>query len=285
VNYFELYPGDYLRDTTRLSLLEHGAYLRLMLAYYGEEEPLPADHAELYTIVSAVSAADKSAVRKVADRYFPVGEDGVRRNGRADEEIAKAQKRMSISRENGAKGGRPKKPAENPAGNPAENPAGFENPGFSKPGRNPQETQSGEALQTPQATSHASTAGATHITGQALGGGTPAGSLAAELNRAGIRVTSQDPRLIAAAEAGITAAEVIEQRNVYPDKPAAYLLKAATSQRVEGAQGEPHAARKPARRLSAVERVHANIERARRDRGEQPDDETVIDGTAVRVAN
>ncbi|MGN6383673.1 MAG: YdaU family protein [Dyella sp.] len=94
MNYFELYPGDYLRDTTRLTLIEHGAYLRLLMAYYAEESPLPADYGELYVIVSAVSAADKAAVKKVADRFFPVDEDGARHNGRADDEIAKAAERM-----------------------------------------------------------------------------------------------------------------------------------------------------------------------------------------------
>ena len=94
MNYFEFYGGDYLRDTTRLSLTDHGVYLRLLIAYYAEEEPLPAAHGELYTIAGATSAADKAAVRKVADKYFPVGDDGVRRNGRADEEIAKASGRM-----------------------------------------------------------------------------------------------------------------------------------------------------------------------------------------------
>jgi uncharacterized protein YdaU (DUF1376 family) len=103
LNYFELYPGDYLRDTTRLSLVEHGAYLRLLMAYYAEEQPLPADEDELFVIVSAVSAGDKAAVRKVALRFFPTGADGVRRNARADAEIAKAQKRITIARSNGAK--------------------------------------------------------------------------------------------------------------------------------------------------------------------------------------
>jgi uncharacterized protein YdaU (DUF1376 family) len=153
MNYFEFYPGDYLRDTTRLTLVEHGAFLRLLMAYYAEEEPLPAEHAELFVIVSAVTATDKAAVRKVADRFFPVGEDGLRRNGRADAEIAKAQKRMATSRENGGKGGRPKKPAQNPSGIPAGNPLGFENGGFSEPSGNPPETCSGEALQTPDPTS------------------------------------------------------------------------------------------------------------------------------------
>lgn len=93
--YFEMYPGDYMRDTSRLSLSDHGAYLRLMLAYYAEEAPLPDAHGDLYVIAGATTAADKVAVRKVADRYFPVGDDGLRHNGRIDEEIAKAQERIA----------------------------------------------------------------------------------------------------------------------------------------------------------------------------------------------
>lgn len=137
MNYFELYPGDYLRDTMRLSLLDHGAYLRLMVAYYSEEQPLPALHADLYTITSAVSSADKAAVRKVADRYFPVGEDGLRHNNRADEEIVKAQKRIQTARENGAKNKAKNYPVDMPAGIPTD----------TQP-----HTRSGEALHTPHAT-------------------------------------------------------------------------------------------------------------------------------------
>ena len=94
MNYFEFYGGDYLRDTTRLSLTDHGAFLRLLIAYYAEEEPLPATHAELFVIAGATSANDKAAVRRVADKYFPIAADGLRHNGRADEEIDKAQGRM-----------------------------------------------------------------------------------------------------------------------------------------------------------------------------------------------
>ena len=39
--YFEMFPGDYLKDTTRLSLTDHGVYFKLMLAYYSEEQALP----------------------------------------------------------------------------------------------------------------------------------------------------------------------------------------------------------------------------------------------------
>lgn len=99
MNYFEFYPGDYLRDTTRLTLAEHGAYLRLLMAYYSDEQPLPAENDALFRIVSAQNTAEKQAVLKVADLFFPVTRDGVRRNGRADEEIAKASNRMESKSE------------------------------------------------------------------------------------------------------------------------------------------------------------------------------------------
>jgi len=44
--YFEMYPGDYLKDTTRLSLTDHGVYFKLMLAYYSEEQALPESLAD-----------------------------------------------------------------------------------------------------------------------------------------------------------------------------------------------------------------------------------------------
>jgi len=109
MNYFELYPGDYLRDTTRLTLIEHGAYLRLLMTYFAEELPLPSDDAELFVIVSATTTAEKSAVKKVSDRFFPILDDGLRHNLRADQEIAKAQRRIAAAKANGKKGGDPKK--------------------------------------------------------------------------------------------------------------------------------------------------------------------------------
>lgn len=145
MNYFELYPGDYLRDTTRLTLIEHGAYLRLLMTYYSEEQPLPASEAELFVIVAATTAADKEAVRKVAARFFPVATDGTRRNGRVDDEIAKARKRIDTAKANGAKN----KPKANPAGMPVGDPPG-DPPG--KPADTQPPTHSGEALHAPHAT-------------------------------------------------------------------------------------------------------------------------------------
>lgn len=113
MNYYRRYMGDYAKKTASLSLAEHGAYNLLLDECYSTERPLPGDHESLFRLCRAMTRAEQDAVRRVADRFFPVGADGFRRNPRADEEMAIAQPAMSASRTNGVKGGRPKK---NPAG-------------------------------------------------------------------------------------------------------------------------------------------------------------------------
>ena len=100
MNYFELYPGDYRRDTARLSLAEHGAYLLLMTDYYASEKPLPADLTALCRIAGAQGRAEQQAVKSVAEQYFPIAEDGLRHNKRADAEIAKFGHRSATSSQN-----------------------------------------------------------------------------------------------------------------------------------------------------------------------------------------
>ncbi|HEY5805048.1 MAG TPA: DUF1376 domain-containing protein [Lysobacter sp.] len=291
MNYFELYPGDYLRDTTRLSLIEHGAYLRLLMAYYAEEQPLPGDVSELFQIVGAISSADKAALKKVAERFFPVGEDGLRRNGRADEEIEKAQKRIATARANGSKGGRKANPAGNPTGSPAQNPPGSPTGNPLDPLEGTQRvtqsdtqrgTHSGEALHTPHAIT---TPERVERTEKPQGARSSAADHAIALNRIGIRVTASDPRLLEAVAEGITVEHLTELAQAHPGKGAPYLIATARGQLRDGAPGDLHAPRQSVGRLSAVERVQANVHRARQDRGELHDFGSFIDGTAVRVAN
>lgn len=227
MNYFELYPGDYLRDTTRLTLVEHGAYLRLLMAYYAEEQPLPGDEAELYVIVSAVTPTDKAAVRKVAGRFFPVGDDGLRRNGRADLEIAKARKRIETSRANGAKGGRkPRGQRPNPpaTGNPAGNPPGSPQGG---PVGTRQRTCSGEA--SPHATRHVPKEGIHTPPSAERSGG--AEDLARALRAAGFEQCSAGhPEILAAAQAGVTAAGMAAAAIGFGDKSVTYIARRAVGQ-------------------------------------------------------
>jgi uncharacterized protein YdaU (DUF1376 family) len=138
VNYYERYCGDYAKKTARLTLIQHGAYTLLLDEYYSTEQPLSADFDELFRICRAMKKAEQDAVCEVAEKFFPIAEDGLRHNDRADEMIARARPKMEAARANGKKGGRPKK---NPLGYESGNPAETQSVSSGFPEQNPAETQ------------------------------------------------------------------------------------------------------------------------------------------------
>jgi uncharacterized protein YdaU (DUF1376 family) len=89
MNWYARYHGDYMKDTSHLSLAEHGAYTVLLDHYYGTEKPLPDDHIALCRICRAFDDHERKAVQSVMDQFFPPSGEGTRRNKRADAEIAK----------------------------------------------------------------------------------------------------------------------------------------------------------------------------------------------------
>ncbi len=115
MNYYRRYSGDYLRDTARLTLTEHGAYTLMLDYYYSDEQPLPVDRDEIYLLVRAMRTADQRAVDKVLSLYFELREDGYHQK-RVDAEIAASKS----ARDNGKLGGR--KPAGEPKGKPRQEP-------------------------------------------------------------------------------------------------------------------------------------------------------------------
>jgi uncharacterized protein YdaU (DUF1376 family) len=105
VNYYERHLGDYAKNASHLSMLEHGAYTLLLDRYYGTEEPIPADQA--YRVARAHSKEERAAVDSVLQEFFTLNETHWV-HGRCQEEIEKAHKRIAAARTNGVKGGRPK---------------------------------------------------------------------------------------------------------------------------------------------------------------------------------
>ena len=68
MNYYEHYLGDYLRDTMHLSMLEDGAYRRLLDVYYSRKGPLHKD--SVYRLARAESKLERKAVDKVLEQFF-----------------------------------------------------------------------------------------------------------------------------------------------------------------------------------------------------------------------
>ncbi|MDE1139939.1 MAG: YdaU family protein [Paraburkholderia tropica] len=108
MNFYKRYIGDYLRDTLRLSMIQDGAYGRLIDVYYAEEKPLPLKKEELYQIARATNKAEREAVDTVIGRFFIETPEGYRHK-RIEEEIGKAKTKAEANQLNGKKGGRPRK--------------------------------------------------------------------------------------------------------------------------------------------------------------------------------
>lgn len=105
-----LYIADYLRDTMRLTTVQHGAYFLLLMACWADGGSLPDDDAELAAIVK-LGPDEWSKCRRTIERFFAVV-DGRWTHKRVAAELEKARRLSEIRREQGSKGGRPKKLSE-----------------------------------------------------------------------------------------------------------------------------------------------------------------------------
>lgn len=141
--YFKFHIGDYRTDTQHLTLLEHGVYMTLMATYYTSEQPLPKDERQLLRLAGARTDEEKQAVLDVVNEFFiPTETHWV--HSRIDFELSEYHSKAEANRENGKKGGRPKK---NPPQKPTNNPSGFDSLANKtqvvseiKPNDNPSET-------------------------------------------------------------------------------------------------------------------------------------------------
>lgn len=105
MNYYSFHIGDYRRDTTHLSLLEHGVYRQLLDMYYLSEERIPEETEVVYRRLCARTGEEKKAVDTVLEEFFQ------RENGwihkRCEEEIARWQARGWFPRDPNIIGLRP----------------------------------------------------------------------------------------------------------------------------------------------------------------------------------
>lgn len=106
MNYYKRHIGDYMKDASHLSLLEHGVYMRLLDVYYTRESAIPVDQAA--RLISARSKDEKEALSVVAGEFFMVV-NGCYTQTRCDFEIGSMLLKAETNREVGKRGGRPKK--------------------------------------------------------------------------------------------------------------------------------------------------------------------------------
>ena len=84
------YIGDYLADTMRLTTIQHGAYILLMMEYW-RQGPLPDDDFELAAIAKMERKQWDREARSALRRFFTVHDDGLLHQKRLDAERIKAR--------------------------------------------------------------------------------------------------------------------------------------------------------------------------------------------------
>lgn len=196
MNFYKRHIGDYIKKAGHLTLLEHGIYARLMDVYYTREAGIPEDKAA--RLIGARTKEEVQALSNVLDEFFALV-DGLWTQGRCEEEIGIASAKADKNRENGAKGGRPKKtltekqPAENPDGSDVGNHVGFE--------KNLSQTPDSR-LQTKTLRDRASDQ--PELGAEERVDPTPVGQLSKAMRDVGIMAQPADPRLIALADQGVS---------------------------------------------------------------------------------
>lgn len=87
--FYAWFPGDYLRDTQHLSMVEDAAYRRLLDAYY-MRGTLEANASALLRVARAILPDEQAAVVKVAAEYFEE-RDGLLYHSKVEHEIARSR--------------------------------------------------------------------------------------------------------------------------------------------------------------------------------------------------
>jgi hypothetical protein len=72
VNYYPHHIGDYLRDTVHLTMIEDGAYRRMLDLYYASEKPLPLDLSWLCRLMRAERDEEKLGQQPGAKLPIPI---------------------------------------------------------------------------------------------------------------------------------------------------------------------------------------------------------------------
>jgi uncharacterized protein YdaU (DUF1376 family) len=109
--FFRFYWNDYNNNTSHLTLLQHGAYEKLIINYYSTGKPLPEDHDKVFRMVGAFTQDERNAVTSVLQEFFSK-EAGTYRNSRCDEELERIANERNKNSANGKHGGSANSPAQ-----------------------------------------------------------------------------------------------------------------------------------------------------------------------------
>lgn len=108
MHYYQFNIADYRKDTTHLSMLEHGAYRQLLDWHYIEQAPIPLETEVVFRRLSARTEDERLAIEIVLKELFIRTENGYIQH-RVMREIGLYEAKADRARQAGKLGGRPKK--------------------------------------------------------------------------------------------------------------------------------------------------------------------------------
>ena len=106
MHYYKLNISDWNLATAHLSLEEEAVYFRLINFYYDKEQPIPVETQSVIRRLRLGCHSD--TVGLILNEFFELREDGWHKD-RCDLEIDLYHNKSDKNKENGKKGGRPKK--------------------------------------------------------------------------------------------------------------------------------------------------------------------------------
>ena len=96
MNYYPFHIGDFNNATRHLTRIQRSVYRDLLDLYYGMDSPIPASVDDIARRILARSKLERAALDLVLSEFFTLA-DGLYRNKRADEEIAKYRAKSEIA--------------------------------------------------------------------------------------------------------------------------------------------------------------------------------------------
>jgi len=81
MNFYPFNIGDYRKDASHLSVIEHGVYRQLIDSYYKNEGPLLADDAKLMRTHNIRTNQEKEAYKQIISEFFILDEKCYRHYG------------------------------------------------------------------------------------------------------------------------------------------------------------------------------------------------------------
>lgn len=112
MHYYKFNIGDFDKVTRHLSIIERGLFRDLLDLYMKDEKPVASDMKKLERLLCVKSKAERIALQNVLEDFFALTDDGFYSEF-CQAVLDDTTERADASRENGKKGGRPPKQAQN----------------------------------------------------------------------------------------------------------------------------------------------------------------------------